>query len=274
MIASVICIHSSKGGTGKSTITTILASFLTYELNKSVLVIDADAPQFSIEGLRHREQSTYDSICLKCHLFDEVQKMLFASQLSAIDRPIYERYRANLLRGVQSFYPIHSIDPSKLNDAYLANCIELYDYIFLDLGGRFDENTIRTLRMANLILVPFTTQNIDVMTSLEYCLNLADLSKAGHFPQSTQFFCFWNKYKFLFNKKAAFIESQLLIKFSERGVPFEFLKSRLNDADSGFDRTKMWTTISSPILFKGGQYLNGIAHFAEEIIELLSYKNI
>ncbi|MEZ4905686.1 MAG: hypothetical protein R2822_29945 [Spirosomataceae bacterium] len=37
MSAQIICVHTSKGGTGKSTITTILASYLTYELSKRVL---------------------------------------------------------------------------------------------------------------------------------------------------------------------------------------------------------------------------------------------
>jgi cellulose biosynthesis protein BcsQ len=62
MSAQIICVHTSKGGTGKSTITTILASYLTYELSKRVLVIDADAPQFSIDSLRHREQTIYQNI--------------------------------------------------------------------------------------------------------------------------------------------------------------------------------------------------------------------
>jgi hypothetical protein len=146
-----------------------------------------------------------------------------------------------------------------------------YDYVFFDLGGRFDESIVRTLRFANLVLVPYTTQNIDVMASLEYCLTLADHVQQGHLSDTTQFHCFWNKYKFPFQKKAALIESQLKTKFAAKGIPFDFLETRLNDADAGFDRAKMWTTISSPILFKGGQYLNGIAKFTEEVIKLSNY---
>lgn len=273
MSAQIICVHTSKGGTGKSTITTILASYLTYELSKRVLVIDADAPQFSIDSLRHREQTIYQNISHKCQDFDEVKKALFASQLSVADQAIYERYRHNQQRSINGFYPIYTVEQSELDELDIEKISDSYDYVFFDLGGRFDESIVRTLHFADLVLVPFTTQNIDVMASLEYCLTLADHVKQGHLSDSTQFYCFWNKYKFTFQKKAELIELQLKTKFAAKGISFDFLETRLNDADSGFDRAKMWTTISSPILFKGGQYLNGIARFTEEVIKLSNYQN-
>lgn len=49
------CVCSQKGGVGKSTITILLASWLHYALGRDVLVVDCDAPQWSIVAQRERE---------------------------------------------------------------------------------------------------------------------------------------------------------------------------------------------------------------------------
>ena len=129
----------------------------------------------------------------RCQDSDEVKKALFASQLSAADQAIYERYRHNQQRSIADFYPIYTVEPSELDELEIQKISHSYDYVFFDLGGRFDESIVP---FADLVLVPFTTQNIDVMASLEYCLTLADHVQQGHLSDSTQFHCFWNKYKF------------------------------------------------------------------------------
>ena len=49
------CVCSQKGGVGKSTFTILLASWLHYALGRDVLVVDCDAPQWSIVAQRERE---------------------------------------------------------------------------------------------------------------------------------------------------------------------------------------------------------------------------
>ena len=49
------CVCSQKGGVGKSTFTILLANWLHYALGRDVLVVDCDAPQWSIVAQRERE---------------------------------------------------------------------------------------------------------------------------------------------------------------------------------------------------------------------------
>lgn len=50
-----ISIASQKGGVGKSTITTIVASLLHYTMGKNIAIIDCDYPQHSLCKLRERD---------------------------------------------------------------------------------------------------------------------------------------------------------------------------------------------------------------------------
>ena len=50
-----ISICNQKGGVGKSALTTLLASYLHYTLQRDVLVVDCDYPQWSIYNQRSRE---------------------------------------------------------------------------------------------------------------------------------------------------------------------------------------------------------------------------
>lgn len=66
---SRIAVCNQKGGIGKSTFTTLLASHLHYSLGCVWLVVDCDYPQWSIQAQRERElaaveQSDYYKLML------------------------------------------------------------------------------------------------------------------------------------------------------------------------------------------------------------------
>lgn len=55
-----VAVCNQKGGVGKSTFTTLLASYLHYTLGHDVLVVDCDYPQWSIHAQRERELQTVE----------------------------------------------------------------------------------------------------------------------------------------------------------------------------------------------------------------------
>ena len=50
-----VAFATQKGGIGKSTVTALAASYLHNVMGLNVAVVDCDAPQHSIHGLRERE---------------------------------------------------------------------------------------------------------------------------------------------------------------------------------------------------------------------------
>src|SRR5699024_11162112 len=53
-----ISFATQKGGVGKSTMTSLLASVLHYRLGYNVLIMDCDFPQHSLTKMRERDKRT------------------------------------------------------------------------------------------------------------------------------------------------------------------------------------------------------------------------
>jgi cellulose biosynthesis protein BcsQ len=268
LMATVIAVHTSKGGMGKSTISAVLASFLAYQHRQSVVVLDADSPQFSISNLRQREKAVWQRFEQEFPTTDSLQGVK-ASDLSAIDQAMFERYRHNLNNGLTDLYPVYALDGHALANADMDAIRDAYDYVLIDLGGKFDEGIIRALSVSDLILVPFTTQQVDVVASLQYCSAINQFAQKGILMPHLQVRCFWNKFKFTFEKKASMLELAARSNFSQYDLNIDFLKTRLNAADTGFDRTKLLTTLSTPVLFEEGQqYIEGVRSLVAEVEKL------
>ena len=62
MSTRVISIANAKGGVGKSTVTILLASALTHQLGKKVLILDTDS-QESISDWKNSESRIYETEC-------------------------------------------------------------------------------------------------------------------------------------------------------------------------------------------------------------------
>jgi hypothetical protein len=123
------------------------------------------------------------------------------------------------------------------------------------MGGQFNAGIIRALAETDVLLVPFTTQQVDVAASIQYVGAIIDYVMNRQLPSYLTIRCFWNKYKFTFSRRADALEAYLSGVFRNDAVPISFLKTRLNDADAGFDRAKMLTTVSSPVVLPAGRYV-------------------
>jgi len=255
MIGKIITVHTSKGGMGKSTLTVIMASYLAYVLEKRVAIFDCDPPQHSIVDLREEEEAGLSMLAQAYdHLPDD--ELLAKGQLytSANDQAAFERYRFNRQQGIREYYPIHPLPFSALNELDMDLLRADFDFIFLDMGGQFNSGVLRTLAETDVLLVPFTTQQVDVAASIQYVGAIIDYVSRSQLPDYLTIRCFWNKYKFTFARRADALEAYFATLFRNDAVPISFLKTRLNDADAGFDRAKMLTTVSSPVLLRAGRY--------------------
>lgn len=266
MPATLIAVHTMKGGSGKSTITTILASYLQYVKQKRVLVVDADDPQYSISGIRENELSLYERL-VKLTESGHTPKALETMANTPFERAMTERLRFNVEHRISptDFYPVLRASVKTLQQVDFSAEVD-FDYVFLDLGGVYDKQIVDMLAKCHLVLVPFTTQNIDIRHSTDYCLMLIDSINEGALKQTTQIRCLWNKYKFFYDKKAQLIEETIGSYFAEINTPIAFLKARLQDADAGFDQNKMLTTLSNPVAVEGGKYATTVVNLAEEIL--------
>ena len=71
-----VAFATQKGGIGKSTVTALAASYLHNVQGHNVAVIDCDAPQHSIHGLRERETKLIDeSLYFKALACDHFRKI-------------------------------------------------------------------------------------------------------------------------------------------------------------------------------------------------------
>lgn len=268
MPTTLIAVHTMKGGAGKSTITTILASYLRYVKQKRVLVVDADDPQYSISGIRENELSLYERL-LKLVANGRSPDVLGTLASTPFEKAMTERLRYNVEQQITpgDFYPVLRATATTLRQVDFSADVD-FDYVFLDLGGMYDANIVAMLAKCHLVLVPFTTQNIDIRHSTDYCLMLIDSINEGALGQQTHIRCLWNKYKFFYDKKAQLIEETIGSYFAEIDTPVAFLRARLQDADAGFDQNKMLTTLSSPVAVKGGQFVQTVIDLAEEVMQL------
>lgn len=268
MPAKLVAVHTMKGGAGKSTITTILASYLRYVAQKRVLVVDADDPQYSISGIRENELSLYERL-VDLTERGHTPKALGTLANTPFEKAMTERLRVNVEQQISpaDFYPVLRTSADTLQEVDFSTDLD-FDYVFFDLGGVYDTRIVAMLARCHLVLVPFTTQNIDIRHSTDYCLMLLDSIHEGVLGQTTQIRCLWNKYKFFYDRKARLIEETIGQYFADVNRPDAFLKTRLQDADSGFDQNKMLTTLSSPVAIEGGKYAHSIVALAREILDI------
>ena len=106
----VVSFFSAKGGTCKTTMNMLFASFLKYHLGKRVIVLDFDSPEFNLSNTRKRE-------------------LLFAQDK---DMPL----------DVHSLYPIHEVDEESARNTkdileFIEDVRPAMDFLVLDFGGSF-----------------------------------------------------------------------------------------------------------------------------------------
>ncbi len=169
-----IAFSSQKGGVGKSTFTTLLASVLHYRLGYNVAVFDADFPQHSLVKMKTRD--------LAMVMENEALKKLAYRQFTTINKKAYPimPYKADsVLEAAKEF----------VNDSPTP-----VDVVFFDLPGTVNTpGILKALAGMHHIFSPITADRVVMESTLIFTQLLQDvIMKKGETSIET-INLFWNQ---------------------------------------------------------------------------------
>lgn len=144
-----VAFSSQKGGVGKSTFTSLLASELHYRHGFNIAVFDCDYPQHSLVQMRQRDQTAI--------MQNEIFKKLAFQQFKAIDKKAY---------------PIFQCKPElalKEAERFLESTPVHIDLVFFDLPGTVNTSgLLSTLAGMNHIFSPITADRVVLESTLAF----------------------------------------------------------------------------------------------------------
>lgn len=167
---TVLTVFGAKGGIGKTTIATNLATALVQKSDQSVVLVDLDTRFGDVAILMDIpvERSIADLAMPE----DEINKAILQDCL----------YTHN--SGVTILpAPIRPTDWRSVHAGHIERVVTLlaqtYDYVILDTPGTFNDIVARSLELATLVLLVATVD----MASLKDTLLALDMLRSWNFPQ-------------------------------------------------------------------------------------------
>lgn len=169
-----IAFSSQKGGVGKSTFTTLVASTMHYRLGYNVVVFDADFPQHSLMKMKTRD--------LAMVMENEALKKLAYKQFTTINKkayPIMQCKADSVLEVANEFVNTSSIP---------------IDVVFFDLPGTVNTpGILKALAGMHYIFTPITADRLVMESTLVFSQLLQDvIMKKGETSIKT-INLFWNQ---------------------------------------------------------------------------------
>jgi len=187
----VIALATQKGGAGKSTISTHLASVLGYYYGYKTALVDCDYPQNSLHAYRLEEQNRLQA-----------------------DAP----FRARLLRQGIAPYPVIVSSVEKAVGSIEGLFGQGYDFIVVDTPGTVNVVGLpELLRLMDYIFLPLEPDKGAIASTLSYMGILAQFRQAHDADSNLLgFYAFWNKVVKA-EKKAIYEATETL--FQAQGLP-------------------------------------------------------
>jgi cellulose biosynthesis protein BcsQ len=169
-----ISFATQKGGVGKSTMTTLLASVLHYRLGYNVVVMDCDFPQHSLTKIRERDKKTiiqndyHKKAALK--QFQEIAKKAY---------PIIKCKAETALDMASEYIKKSAVEP---------------DVIFFDLPGTANtKGVLTTLKKMDFIFSPITADRLVVESTLGFTKAFLGLPQTEDNNVKQKLWLFWNQ---------------------------------------------------------------------------------
>lgn len=170
-----VTISSQKGGVGKSVLTTLMASYLYFNIEKNVVVIDCDYPQYSIFNMREDDRRTVRQS-------PDLQTAI-ARQFEIYSKKAYPIVKANPDNALKEAYKI--IDETEI----------VPDIVFFDLPGTVNNAGIINLMLnMDYIFIPIIADKRILQSSLAFIMTVREYMKA--FADKIKLdgiYMFWNK---------------------------------------------------------------------------------
>ena len=168
-----VAFATQKGGAGKSTLTTLVASYLHYVLGKRVLALDCDPRQHSM--IEYREK---DKLLIR-------------------ENPVVKRRFARFMENFRGdAYEIIKCSPATALD-HAEKAIqegESPEYVFFDITGTVnDRELVNLLAAMDYLFVPITPETGDLKSSIGFAHNVNEQMLFKEGTNVKGMFLVWNK---------------------------------------------------------------------------------
>ena len=148
-----ISLCNQKGGTGKSTLTVLAASWLRYVQGLNVAVVDCDYPQYSIIELREREKSAV--------MEHDAYKLLLQRQYERLQRKAWP-----VVRSTQD----KALDDVRI---FLEGETEAYDVVLFDLPGTINTSgVLYVISAMDFLFVPTRVDRLVMQSTINFALTI------------------------------------------------------------------------------------------------------
>ncbi|SIR48791.1 MULTISPECIES: ParA family protein [unclassified Chryseobacterium] len=171
---TIIAFSTQKGGVGKSTFTTLMASLLHYQMGYQIAVFDCDFPQYSLLQMRERD--------LKMVMQNEILKKIAHKQFTSINKKAYPIFQSKSDQVLEDI------------DAYVNGSETIPDVIFLDLPGTVNTaGILKTLTKVHYIFSPITADRVVLESTLSFTHVLTNVLMKETQTGIRAVYLFWNQ---------------------------------------------------------------------------------
>ncbi|MFV0592493.1 MAG: ParA family protein [Draconibacterium sp.] len=169
-----ISFVTPKGGVGKSTITSLLASVLHYRLGFNVLVMDCDFPQHSLVNMRERD--------LKMVMQNDYHKRAAMKLYQSINKKAYPIINCKAEDALET--ALKHISESTVEP----------DITFFDLPGTANtKGVLTTLRAMDYIFSPVSADRLVMESTLSFTKAFLGLPETEESNKAQEMWLFWNQ---------------------------------------------------------------------------------
>jgi cellulose biosynthesis protein BcsQ len=244
MVTKYISVSSSKGGSGKSTITSILSTGLLSHLKRRIAVVDID-PQESLIDARKAELKEIENNPPKSN--------------SLIYQTILKN-KENTNQSFPDFFKMSLYDDFAIIKQKLDSLNGKYDFVFLDFPGSLNihSNTILLLKELDYIFIPFYVDKNSRSATFKFAHSLKELKGKGMLK--ADFHLFFNQFNGYTGKNGSSFK-----------VMRDFMESKkyplLKNAIYSSPEIERYSTI---VPIKVGAGIKNPYHLLEEIYNILN----